>query len=67
MPKRRTTCGVCQRDVALTHGGRIHVHQGLDRQPCPGAGFMVGPREVPSVTCPTCKGVGVIRPGAVRC
>lgn len=64
----RMACPACNRDVAVSYGGRLHPHKTGrnigDR--CVGSGYLVGPSVVPSVECPTCKGAGVIRPGALR-
>lgn len=61
-------CSVCERRVAVTYGGRIFEHKThrYGGELCTGSGFMVAPREVASVQCPTCKGLGTIRPGAIR-
>ena len=66
--KQRVSCAGCERSVAVTYGGRIVKHnaQRNGGEVCTGTGYMVGPREVASVLCPTCKGAGVIRPGAIR-
>lgn len=66
--RRRTHCPCCDREVATTYGGRIYAHNTgrTDGERCNGSGLLTGPAVHASVTCPTCKGAGVIRPGMVR-
>lgn len=68
MTSKRTSCPVCDRRVAVTYGGRVFEHktQRNGGVRCAGSGYLTGPTVVESVQCPTCRGAGVIRPGAVR-
>jgi DnaJ-class molecular chaperone len=61
----RTDCPVCGRITSVSRGGRIFPHKFNDAR-CNGSGLLTGPSVQESITCPTCKGHGVIRPGMVR-
>lgn len=65
MARKRVVCPVCGLDVAVTLGARIYRH-GTPGERCSGSGVLMGPVVQESVRCPTCRGLGVIRPGVVR-
>ena len=71
--RRRVDCPVCGRaERAVKLSGHIHKHKVSDEPGAVwctrGSGYFVGTTtdDVASVTCPTCKGVGTIRPGTVK-